>query len=139
MGAGIWKRRRVGFVCHPDSGGTFSYTREIFGHDHGFLSAWFLSLTYIAIMWANVTALALIFRNMFGTVLQFRLQTEELVSAAENTAKELAENAPKTVDFAARRLLLVDDVQKATEAGMNAHVAKPIGVDNLAKTLSEFL
>ena len=31
--------------AHPDSGGTFTYTRRCFGYDHGFLSAWFLILT----------------------------------------------------------------------------------------------
>ena len=59
-------------VCrYPDDGGTYSYTKNLFGYDHTFLSAWFLSLTYIAIIWANVTALALISRNMFGSFLQF--------------------------------------------------------------------
>ena len=41
----------------PDSGGTYSYTKTAFGYDHGFLSAWFLILTYVAIIWANATAL----------------------------------------------------------------------------------
>ncbi len=56
---------------YPDSGGTFTYAKETFGYDHGFLSAWFLSLTYIAILWANLTALALICRTIFGSMLQF--------------------------------------------------------------------
>ena len=56
---------------YPEVGGTYAYTKHLFGHDHAFLSAWFLSLTYIAITWANVTALALIGRNMFGSLLQF--------------------------------------------------------------------
>ncbi len=50
--------------CYPDAGGTFIYTCREFGYDHGFLSAWFLILTYIAIAWANMTALALIFRGL---------------------------------------------------------------------------
>ena len=29
---------------YPDCGGTFTYTKRIFGYDHGFLSAWFISL-----------------------------------------------------------------------------------------------
>ncbi len=53
------------------SGGTFTFTRKTFGYDHGFLSAWFLVLTYISIVWANLTALALITRAVFGDVLQF--------------------------------------------------------------------
>ena len=55
----------------PDSGGTYTYTKRCFGYDHGFLSAWFLILTYIAIIWANATALPLIFRTVFGGVFQF--------------------------------------------------------------------
>ena len=26
---------------YPDAGGTFHYVKEVFGYDHGFLSAWF--------------------------------------------------------------------------------------------------
>ena len=56
--------------CYPDAGGTFTYTKMELGYDHGFLSAWFLILTYVAIIWANVTALALIIRNLFGGIFQ---------------------------------------------------------------------
>ena len=56
---------------YPDAGGTFSYAKHIFGYDHGFFSAWFLALTYIAILWANATALSLIVRNLLGGVFQF--------------------------------------------------------------------
>ena len=56
---------------YPDAGGTFSYAKHLFGYDHGFFSAWFLALTYIAILWANATALSLIVRNLFGNVFQF--------------------------------------------------------------------
>ena len=45
---------------YPEAGGTYTYTKNSFGYDHGFLSAWFLVLTYIAIIWANATALPLI-------------------------------------------------------------------------------
>ena len=51
---------------YPDSGGTYTYTKRCFGYDHGFLSAWFLLLTYIAIIWANATALPLIARTLLG-------------------------------------------------------------------------
>ena len=57
----------------PKSGGTLSYTIEAFGHDHGFLSSWFLVLVYVAIIWANATALALIGRNLLGSTFQFGL------------------------------------------------------------------
>ncbi|MDO4845356.1 MAG: hypothetical protein Q3977_01960 [Oscillospiraceae bacterium] len=55
----------------PDAGGTFSYSRQMFGYDHGFLSSWFMGLVYLAIIWANATALPLIFRTLFGDLLQF--------------------------------------------------------------------
>ena len=55
----------------PDSGGTLTYTVKTFGYDHGFMSAWFLILVYIAIMWANASALALISKNLFGKTFQF--------------------------------------------------------------------
>ncbi|MBR1862234.1 MAG: amino acid permease [Lachnospiraceae bacterium] len=56
-----------------DAGGTFTYAKNSLGHDHGFLSAWFLVLVYIAIIWANATALPLICRNLFGSFFQFGL------------------------------------------------------------------
>lgn len=56
---------------YPDAGGTLTYTIRSFGYDHGFLSAWFLLLVYIAIIWANASALALIGRNLFGSLFQF--------------------------------------------------------------------
>ncbi len=56
---------------YPDAGGTFSYAKHLFGYDHGFFSAWFLALTYIAILWANATALGLIVRNLVGDLFQF--------------------------------------------------------------------
>ncbi len=50
----------------PTAGGTCSYAKNILGNDHGFLSAWFIILVYLAITWANATALTLIFRNLLG-------------------------------------------------------------------------
>ncbi len=60
----------------PDSGGTYTYTRNCFGYDHGLLSAWFLILTYIAIIWANATALPLIARVLLGSTFQFGFHYE---------------------------------------------------------------
>ena len=54
-----------------DDGGPITYTKRILGHDHAFLNAWFLLLTYIAIIWANASALTLIIRVLFGSALQF--------------------------------------------------------------------
>ena len=56
---------------YPDSGGTLTYAIRSFGYDHGFLSAWFLILVYIAIIWANATAIVLIARNLLGSLFQF--------------------------------------------------------------------
>ena len=56
---------------YPDAGGTLTYTVETFGYDHGFLSSWFLILVYIAIIWANASALGLISKNLFGSTFQF--------------------------------------------------------------------
>ena len=60
----------------PDAGGTYTYTKKSFGYDHGFLSAWFLILTYVAIIWANATALPLIARTLLGSVFQFGFHYE---------------------------------------------------------------
>ena len=61
---------------YPDGGGTYTYTKQCFGYDHGFLSAWFLVLTYIAIIWANASALPLIARTLLGGTFQFGLDYE---------------------------------------------------------------
>lgn len=52
--------------CFPDSGGAYAYTREVFGYDHGFLTAWFLGLTYLAILWANATSVPIFARYFLG-------------------------------------------------------------------------
>ncbi len=54
-----------------DAGGTYTFSKKVFGYDHGFMSAWFLILVYIAITWANATALPIIFRNLLGDFFQF--------------------------------------------------------------------
>ncbi|WP_295157302.1 amino acid permease [uncultured Ruminococcus sp.] len=56
---------------YPVCGGIYTYTKKAFGYDHGFLSAWFLIITYIAIIWANATALPLIARTVMGDVFRF--------------------------------------------------------------------
>ena len=52
-------------------GGAYGFVTSVFGHDHGFLVAWFLFLTYVAILWANATALVLLARYLFGKTFQF--------------------------------------------------------------------
>jgi signal transduction histidine kinase/CheY-like chemotaxis protein len=56
---------------YPGPGGASCFAQKVFGEDHGFLVAWFLWLTYIAILWANATALILIVRFTLGDILQF--------------------------------------------------------------------
>ena len=56
---------------HPNAGGTFHYAKQAFGYDHGFLSAWFLVLVYLAVLWANATAIPLLSRFLFGELFQF--------------------------------------------------------------------
>ena len=55
----------------PGPGGAVAFATAAFGADHGFLLAWFLWLTYVAILWANATALVLLARFLFGDALQF--------------------------------------------------------------------
>ena len=57
--------------CFSGKGGVYTYTKKCFGYDHGFVSAWFLVLTYIAIIWANATALPLIARTLLGDMFRF--------------------------------------------------------------------
>lgn len=56
---------------YPDAGGSYTYASKVLGSDHGFLCAWMLILTYAAIIWANSTALSLIFRYLFGDIFCF--------------------------------------------------------------------
>ena len=56
---------------YSGAGGTFTYAKNVLGNDHGFLGAWFVFLTYVAIIWANATALSLIVRYLFGDLLCF--------------------------------------------------------------------
>ena len=55
----------------PTSGGAYGFVTEVFGGNHGFLVGWFLLLTYVAILWANATAMVLLLRYLFGGLFQF--------------------------------------------------------------------
>ena len=57
--------------CYPDAGGAYTFSREVFGYDHGFLTAWFLALTYLAMLWANATSLPLFARYFLGDMFRF--------------------------------------------------------------------
>ena len=52
-------------VRHPGVGGVYVYTKSAFGRGHAFLSAWFLCLSYVAIIPQNATALAVMLRALF--------------------------------------------------------------------------
>ena len=56
---------------YPDNGGAFTYTKKLFGADQGFLCAWYLWLTYVALIWANSAAFILIARQVLGNALAF--------------------------------------------------------------------
>ena len=55
----------------PGPGGAFRFTRKLFGDDHGFTVAWFLCLTYVAILWANATSFSLFDQYFLGGALRF--------------------------------------------------------------------
>ena len=57
--------------CFPEAGGAYSFAREVFGYDQGFLTAWFLAMTYFAILWANATSLPLFSRIFLGGIFRF--------------------------------------------------------------------
>lgn len=52
--------------CYPEAGGAYTFCREAFGFDQAFLAAWFLGLTYFAVLWANATSLPLFARYFLG-------------------------------------------------------------------------
>ena len=56
---------------YPEAGGAYTYTREAFGYDQGFLAAWFLAMVYFAILWASATSLPLFSRIFPGGVFRF--------------------------------------------------------------------
>ncbi len=55
----------------PEAGGAYAFTKKAFGYDQGFLTAWFLAITYISIFWANATSLPLFARYFFGDIFRF--------------------------------------------------------------------
>ena len=55
----------------PGVGGIYAWGGQVRGHDVGFLIAWFLLLTYLAILWANITSLPLFAQRFFGTMFKF--------------------------------------------------------------------
>lgn len=56
---------------HPSAGGIYAFARDVFGYDHGVLAAWFVGLTYMAVLWANATSLPLFARYFIGDVFKW--------------------------------------------------------------------
>ena len=56
---------------HPGPGGVYAYARDVYGYDHAVLIAWFLSLTYTVMLWANATSLPLFARYFMGGIFQW--------------------------------------------------------------------
>ena len=55
----------------PGPGGAYGYVKQLCNYDHGFLCAWFLVLTYVALIWCNAAAIAIIGRNLLKGAFQF--------------------------------------------------------------------
>ncbi len=59
-------------ICRSQSaGGIYTYACNICGRDYGFLAAWFLLLTYLSILWANITSVPLFARYFLGDIFRF--------------------------------------------------------------------
>ena len=55
----------------PDAGGIYTFEKRVGGKDLGFIAAWFVLLTYLAILWANITSVPLFARFFLGDVFRF--------------------------------------------------------------------
>ncbi|MBO7670915.1 MAG: amino acid permease, partial [Oscillospiraceae bacterium] len=55
----------------PGAGGIYSFEKRVGGKDLGFLALWFVLLTYMAILWANMTSLPLFARFFLGNLFRF--------------------------------------------------------------------
>ena len=62
--------RNYSWMAHkfPDTKGTYLYTRNILGEDHGFLITWSLLLAYVSLLWANAYNFVVLTRGVFGDV-----------------------------------------------------------------------
>ncbi len=55
----------------PGAGGIYAFEKQVGSKDLGFLSFWFILLTYMAILWANITSVPLFCRFFLGDTFQF--------------------------------------------------------------------
>jgi amino acid transporter len=53
------------------NGGIYSYAKNTLGGDHAFMVSWLLIITYLALLWANVSSLTVFSRHLFGNTFQF--------------------------------------------------------------------
>ncbi|MBQ7372706.1 MAG: amino acid permease [Blautia sp.] len=58
-------------LVSPDAGGIYTFAKRVNGKDFGFLAAWFVLLTYMAILWANITSVPLFARFFLGDLFRF--------------------------------------------------------------------
>ncbi len=54
-----------------DAGGAYSFVKKTGSKDLGFVTLWFVLLTYLAILWANITSVPLFARFFLGNIFQF--------------------------------------------------------------------
>ncbi len=54
-----------------DAGGVYAFEKQVCGRDLGFLAFWFVLLTYLAILWANMTSVPLFARFFLGDTFRF--------------------------------------------------------------------
>ena len=55
----------------PGAGGIYTFEKRVGGKDQGFLALWFVLLTYLAVLWANITSLPLFARFLLGDAFRF--------------------------------------------------------------------
>ena len=55
----------------PDAGGIYTFEKRTGGKDFGFIAAWFVLLTYLAVLWANITSIPLFARFFLGNTFHF--------------------------------------------------------------------
>ena len=55
----------------PGAGGIYTFEKQVGGKDLGFLAFWFILLTYLAILWANITSMPLFARFFLGNTFRF--------------------------------------------------------------------
>lgn len=133
------------------TGGVYSYTKEASGRDHAFLSSRFLCLSYLTIVFLNGTALFYVLRILLDAAAASRPGDYDAVLmdiqmpvmdgyAAARAIRALDERALAEIPIVAMTAnAFREDVQASLDAGMQAHVAKPIDVGVLRKTLRSVL